>query len=372
MLLSGIVQASQFSFLTPSDDRWQYPFNFTPGTRAVASCFGSPGTPDFNDRDGIIIVAWNTSGSLPPSQGADAYGVKSVTVRLTSQKGSAWPTDLTVDEWFTYDANGDDVLNADGIPRGQVGDTDGESDDEDLGRTIELFGAGFGSFYSPQTWTENSLFIGSASDANVPRDPFPFVFQEGTWERLHVEDNVKGLHNDQLAQPVIKFTPVPWAIGKPVGYVPGNQPVPFEVIFEVDLDLSAGHVRHYFQEQLDQGRLFVVVTSLKEAAIQGAQSGFPTFFTKEGAAFDLAAEAPRLDLHACLAVAPDFDRDCDVDAFDVQHFEACRTGPAVGPPGSECLNSDFDHDWDVDQEDFAILQRCFSGPDAEPDPGCAS
>jgi hypothetical protein len=62
-------------------------------------------------------------------------------------------------------------------------------------------------------------------------------------------------------------------------------------------------------------------------------------------------------------VGPDLDRDTDVDADDYGLFNACMTGPAVGPPTPECEPADFDNDDDVDQSDFNVYQRCFSGPD---------
>src|SRR5262245_46900273 len=78
--------AAPVSFVTPSDDRWFYPFNFTPGGRPVGTCFGAGGTPNFNDRDAEVVVVWNTAASIATGLGADAYGIRSVRVTLTNQK----------------------------------------------------------------------------------------------------------------------------------------------------------------------------------------------------------------------------------------------------------------------------------------------
>ncbi|MBI4581728.1 MAG: hypothetical protein HY718_18675 [Planctomycetes bacterium] len=59
---------------------------------------------------------------------------------------------------------------------------------------------------------------------------------------------------------------------------------------------------------------------------------------------------------------PDFDCDTDVDSADFEVFEACATGPAMGPPASGCERADLDDDGDVDAVDFGIYQRCISGP----------
>ena len=62
-------------------------------------------------------------------------------------------------------------------------------------------------------------------------------------------------------------------------------------------------------------------------------------------------------------VKPDFDRDGDVDDTDLDHFEACSSGPAIPQTDPDCLNADFDGGSDVDQDDFGVMQRCLSGTD---------
>lgn len=296
LFAASTTHATEFNFATPSHDRWHYPFNSLPGGRPTASCFGTAGDVDFNDRDAYVILSWDTSVMIPPGLGAAAYDITSLRVTVTNQANASihpqWPIDLTTDEWFTYDIDGDGQVNADGIPRGQPGDLDGESSDPDAGRPIELFGAGFGPAYTPASWTESSAYIGSAPGTVSPRDPFPFVYQTATQQLLHVEDNVDGLHNGALG--VFEFTPLPWAVGQPVSYTPGAQSVPFDVEFDIDLSASNGAVRQYFQQQLNDGRIYVVVTSLRETTMQGASSGFPSFYMKEGVALDPGAKAASL------------------------------------------------------------------------------
>jgi probable HAF family extracellular repeat protein len=57
-------------------------------------------------------------------------------------------------------------------------------------------------------------------------------------------------------------------------------------------------------------------------------------------------------------VAPDLDRDCDVDAQDVAAFKAYASRANV-PVRSGCHSSDFDGDGDADMTDFGMLQRCY-------------
>lgn len=370
--LPKTVVGEEFSFATPSDDRWHYPFNFTPATRPVASLFSSVGNliwPSFNDRDGILIAAWNTSTQIEPGLCAAHYRIKSIRVTLTNQSAAVWPIDTTPDEWFTLDFNNDGEINADGVPRGSPGDVDGESDDSDSGRTIELFGVGFGPVHSYSTWTESSFYVGGNDTVNHARDPYPFVFQEETGNRLHVEDSVKGTQNEDVEPPVFHFTPTPWAVGVPVAYQPGNQPVPFDVTFDVDLGLSDGRVREYFQEQLSGGRVVVAVTSLFETVQFGTIPGaLPNIFNKEGLNIEPGAKAPALFIELFDDWGGDVDLDCDVDLVDHRAFSRCFSGPGATPnpppplTTTICLSAfDLDVDSDVDLNDSWGLSPLFTG-----------
>lgn len=73
---------------------------------------------------------------------------------------------------------------------------------------------------------------------------------------------------------------------------------------------------------------------------------------------------------APLWVLGDFELDGHVDTTDLEHFEACATGPGVPQTDAACQDADLDRDDDVDQSDFGLLQRCFSGPDQMVDLTC--
>lgn len=327
--LAGAAFAQTYTFTTPSGDRWFYPFNFSPGTRLNATTFGAAGLFGFNDRDGQLYVVWDTTGQIPAGQGAANYQIQSVQVRIRNLPDAIWSPDLTVDEWFTHDVNGDGEINADGIARGEPGDTDGESDDPDPGRTIELYGLAFGPQSSYATWTEASPYRGSSSTSEAPRDPYPFTYQAGTLAKLHVEDCVAGLWNDTLPNPVFSFTPTPWAIGVPDNYTPGQGPA-FDVTFDVDLDLVGGAVRQYFQEQLDGGRLFVAINSLSDIAMLGDPNEVPNFFTKESVGVDPEGLAPELVIVLGAAACDgDLTGDSQVDFADFSVLSSCW-GAACG------------------------------------------
>lgn len=335
----GAARAEVFRFDVPSDDRWHYPFNFNAGSRPTASCFGSTGDPNFttfNDRDGIFLIAWRTDPAVPTGLPAGSYDVRAVRVTLTHLGATAsstpsWPVDLTLDEWFTMDY--------------PITDTDS-------GQPLELFGVGFGPGYTASNWEEDSPYTGADDQTATPRDPFPFVYQGATTNKVHVEDSVKAA-----------FTPQPWAIGVPVNYSPGAQAVPFSVTFDVNLSLSSGRLVAYFQEQLAAGRVFAAVTSLQVTSML-AQTGYPTFFTKEGAPLSAGGKAPIMEI--TLVPSGDGNGNSRRDLVDACSLERCMDGPDLLPMAplplsmEKCLFLfDFDEDGDVDLEDHGAFSRRF-------------
>lgn len=348
--------AADYVFDVPSDDRWHYPFNFTPGSRATIGCFGTfgnPTFPDFNDRDGVMVVAWNTSTQIESGFAAALYDVCTVSVRVTNIPGATWAIDTTLDDVSTY--------------RGQP--------DSDPGRPIELFGAAFGPEYAYPTWDEYELYAGAHCNfegticSNDPRDPYPFVFRDGSDQKLHVEDSVKGTQNEGLMPPLCgaarcPFTAIPWAIGIPKDYRPGQQSVPFDVHFEINLALSNGRVRGYFQQQLAGGRVFVIITSLQLAEILGGQVTYPTFYSKE--AFGPGVKPAQLIIRLKSDPPGDVDGDGRITLDEFDTATKCLKGPnaAVTPPTplaeATCRCAlDSDADGDIDLRDLARVLAAF-------------
>lgn len=380
----GTARGADFVFDKPTDDIWQYPFAApSPGLRDTAPIFSTVGNgfyTGFNDRDGVIVVAWNTAAQIPAGQPASSYNIAALTVVLTHQDcppgdcGSFifpadWAVDLSVDEWFTYDVNNNGVR--DGI----------EQVDSDPGRPIELFGAGFGPTHALATWTQLSPLVvatcqfGVNMCTHIPRDPYPLAFQSGTGAPLHAEDNIKGTWNPGVAFPGCTdpqnrcpFTAIPWAIGQPIGYTPGTQTAPFDVTFSVNLDLEDGAVREFFQQQLATGRIAVTVSTLLETDVQA--SGNPTFFLKEstepsgGFPPIPGAKAPKLVITLAAGPDADVDNDNNVALDDYAGLRACMGGPGVtgSPVTAACRqNFDFDADLDIDAADGAEFFTRFTG-----------
>ncbi len=345
MVLVTIVSASgtparggERVFDTPSDDRWHYPFNFTPGQRPFASCFGSTGDANyttFNDRDGIFLMGWRTADQICAGLPPGAYDVRAVQVTLTAPESAEWIVDLTTDPWFELD-----------FPIA----------DSDPGQPLELFGVGFGPTFTYANWFETSFYVGGDHKKYSGRDPYPFVFSDGAGEMVHVEDSVRE-----------QFTPTPWAIGVPQGALPGEQIGPLPVLFDVNLLMDDGWVRGYFQEQLSGGEVFVAVTSLAVTTKQ-APGGFPVFYTKEGAALDPQGRAPVLTI--ALVPSGDLDGSDSRDLADWKALTDCHSGPGLLPLPTAPLTTatclcvfDLDEDNDVDLRDAGLFAQMFDGDD---------
>jgi len=136
----------------------------------------------------------------------------------------------------------------------------------------------------------------------------------------------------------------------------------YQTVADIDGDYT-GNDDHYFHVLTESGILTEVpglaymvirVRLSNDAGVEWSMSNIDNV-----AFFAIAA-----------TVAPDFDKDGDVDLEDFGMFQVCITGPDDGPPDPGCEQADFDNDNDVDLSDFGLFQRCMSGPNILADAGC--
>ncbi|MEL6795227.1 MAG: hypothetical protein AAFO89_00225 [Planctomycetota bacterium] len=232
------------TYAAPTFDRWNYPFNFTPGTRTAASTFGAVGIPfTFDDRDAQFLNSFVTAGDYAPGRGASNYVITEATFTAT-----------LVDGEFSYD----NVRN------------DGSS--------IELFGTGFRGGL-------NAFAYG---------DDFAYGFGDPTSEGIRnafATDNAGGSMRDVSNEFRDGFTSNAFAIGQIAGEVPGTVTGSGQLV-TFSLDLSNPDVVAYLQDSLNTGIVSLSVSST-HAASQGGPLSFPVFSTTEGGApvtFSITAE----------------------------------------------------------------------------------
>jgi len=277
--LAGAVQAADFNVSSQSVDfdRWNYPFNGSPGVRNAAPTFGAVGNPGFDDRDGQFLIGLNSADlGVPTGLNPTDYQISSLTVTATHSTGS-----------FLYDPTYDSALSA----------------DTDAGAPIVLTGAGLRNGFTDftfgagdaTTFAENSPFQnGNAFVSTGPgvRHAFAAAF-DGSGNLVDVSNNVRN-----------GFDFTPWAVGTTdlnpgdavAEAVPGVSP---GSTFTFEVDLSDPDILAYVQQGLADGGLFFSVTSLTQTTQDNP--GNPNFYTTNE--FDPAAVDPSVSFD--LTVVPE-------------------------------------------------------------------
>ena len=316
---SAAADSYRVDFASPTLDRWNYPFNPTPGTRIVASTFGNdPGGSMFDNRDGQFIVGFDTGAAVPPGLGAATYTVQSCVVEITYANDFVVEYDPTVDPYTAF------------LPA-----TDPEYiDDADPGQPIELYGVGFRNGFSLGTWTEFTPYTpGNVLDPSV-RSAFALgTNQSGAW--VDVSNSVRE-----------RWTPQPFAVGQIADLKPGSL-VPMNSTMRFTLDVSSPSVQSYLRNAVNAGRLRLTACSLTKVVQQGGN--FPTFYCRENplvTATGVGAAALHLVVSTQTCVPADLNCDGVVNAQDL----ATLLGQ-WGTGGSADLNGDGT----VGPQDLAIL-----------------
>jgi hypothetical protein len=296
----AVAQPIVANFPQPVLDRWVYPFNFSPGVRGSFSSFGALGEPDFDNRDGQILIGFDTAGQVPAGEGVDRYQITSAVVRIGIDQGGLIEYDPTYDDYVTYL----DPLDPDFVADG------------DIGRPIELYGVGYRNDFTDATFLETSPFgDNSVTNRNV-RNAFASDFLGGV--RSNISNNVDS-----------GFDPIPFAVGQ-TSLTPGDFiPLDEDVVFTIDL--SNPDAVLYLQQALDAGRLRLMISSLHGAVEQGGV--FASFYAKEALfGSELAA---RLELEVTIGAPADLNGDGVVDGADLGLLLG-----AWGQAGATDLNGD--------------------------------
>jgi len=325
---SGGSVADTFTagFGSPTLDRWNYPFNPTPGTRITASTFGNePGAPEFDNRDGQFIVGFDTGAQIPAGLGAGNYQVLSCTVEVTIANDFVVEYDPTVDPYTVFLAKGDPEA----------------TEDDDPGQPIELFGVGFRNGFTRANWVETSPFTVVGQNLLNPsvRNAYALGWRNGAW--VDVSNSVRE-----------RWTPEPFAVGLIDGLKPG-EPIPIGTIMRFDLDVSRPEVQAYLRDAVDGGRLRLSVTSLTKVVQQGGN--FPSFYCRENpvvTATGVGAATLSMTVSTATCVPADLDCNGSVGAQDLAILLGAWGG---GGP------ADLDGDGTVGAADLAILLGAWGG-----------
>jgi hypothetical protein len=258
--------------LSPSLDRWMYPFGDFAGTRTTAPTYTTlfSGYTIFDDRDAEFLIGFNTSGLVPTGFAPFQYRVSGMTVRTTcavADSTASFVYDPTLDPVSTYFDPGDATATP---PRAA---DPLRTDDADAGRPVELFGVAYRGGYTAATWTESSPF-GPGAPAPRTRYAYPIDF-DGAGAQRDASNNVTDRFDTSPLAVAHAFAAdgTPMNAGETV--LDGAQ-----LRFQPTLGDAGG--LGYVQQSLSAGRLNLIVSGLHPATAFGAGPvSYPVFRTRE-------------------------------------------------------------------------------------------
>jgi hypothetical protein len=303
---SAYAQPFTLNFTQPTMDRWMYPFNASPGCRATAPIFGTLGDESGVDaRHGQFLVGFDTlaqtvtnCGSiaelpslLATNQGAANYLLRRVRLTVVINRDKTFRYDPTPDAFTTYFESNNPA----------------RTDDLDIDRPIELFGADFRNSYTVASFWEDAPFGSSAAGRRN-------AFAAGYSTNGALVDVGNNVGKTNAAFP--RFEVYPFAIGQTDTVAPGEL-VPTETVFSFDLNLDDPLVRQYAQEGLNGGRLRFMFTGMHTSS-SGGGPAWPDFFTRDS----VLGSPATLEIEGTLVTLTDTDADDLPDDWEQFYFSS--------------------------------------------------
>jgi len=333
-------QVIEALYPSPALDRWMYNFAQTPGTENNISVFTSLGDPlqlNFDDHDGQYLIGFDTAPLVPAGLPAANYRILGLTLTVRNNRSNGFRYDPTYDSWRTYLPGTDVNALADG----------------DVGRPIELYGAGYRNGFTAQTFGEAAAFSVGDSSA-LPQRAVRNVFAaeyDALGVARDVSNNVLG---EMGAGPGFDTSPLAVGIAtanaaQPNPVSPGDL-VPTNTDFAFSVSLANAGTIRYLRESLAAGRLNLVVTAVAPSAMMGGSP--PRFYSKEASGVPATgiAQPARLSLRVCTSFPSDWNCDGTRGVDDIFAF---LSDWFAGP-------GDFNADGDRGVDDiFAFLSSWF-------------
>ena len=239
----------------PNYDRWMYPFSASSplGNRPTASSFGVL-DPDFDNRDAQIYFGFVLTNQIPAGLGPESYEIISCRFAATMSDGNT-AYDPTPDAWTSYLDATQALYTA----------------DADLGRPMELFGAGWRGGFTPQTFGEDGPFQSLPPPYKGKRNVFALGIRSN--QLVDVSNNI-----DPDGTFTNGFDPIPFATGT-APLTPGDL-IPLPTTFTFDLNTSEPLIQTYLQAALNDGILGLVLATLHPSSFMGP-AVFPVWDQKE-------------------------------------------------------------------------------------------
>lgn len=309
----------------PEIEMWFYPVSSANGTGSVRDRGSSFATYSYLDdqnqihfyggdgydstRRGSVLLASNTSTTIPKALAPSRYQIDSlrVTVTLMGSMGE-----------IVYDNTADDAL--------QLTTAGGD----DPGNPIELWGVGFDGAYTqfgfngetgPEYFNSGDRRWPIASGSFIGPYQVHAIDPEGRDVENSVFGGYSATEEDNVTE---QFTPTPFAVGKAydsqgVELAPGTMlGGGTEIAF--DFDLTNAGVVSYLQNSLAAGQLGLFLSSLHQPLAHTGSIAYPDFYLDNNPSGpNLNGNAPKIELAVTIlddGLAGDFTGDGVVDGSD--------------------------------------------------------
>lgn len=256
------------SFDKPSQDRWNYPHNSTPGARALASLFRATDPEVGVHRYGTFIVGFDTFTLIPEGNDSGAYQITSAQLRLMTSGNFEVPYDPSYDPVASHLPETHELYLA----------------DEDPGHPIHIFGTGFRNDFNIETWNETTPY---SPGGDAQRTVFPIILDES---RLPKDVSLAVDYDNPTDT-------VPFAVGRLEDTEAGDL-IPENTWMIFDIDLNESSTLAYLQQGLSQGKLSFTFTSLDGGGREVRT--YPEFYTSD----HLVGESPQLQISLRIVETP--------------------------------------------------------------------
>lgn len=322
----GQTQLIDIEYSAPTLDRWNYPFNGSPGSRLSASTFGAVELEGFDDHDAQLVLGFSTINDILAGLDPSTYRILEATVTITNTNAEEFHYDPTYDLQDTY-------MFLD------------ESLDLDVGRPIHLWALGYRNGFDQASWNEFTAFGGvpEVEPAQGSRNAFAADFPDGI--------NARDISNN-LKQ---EFDPTPMAIGQTDQVIPGEN-VPADTTFSFNANMCDPATQAYLADGLAFGEVRFAITSLNTA--NGGDGGgtgdvlYPFWYTRENPIALFFGLTPTLHLRVRIGSAGDYNADGSFNFFDVSAF--------LTDFNSGSLDADLSGDCNLNFFDVSAFLSAFS------------